>query len=83
MSEVQVTAESVLGLLGHPEEPDFLVRVGPPFWQGPTLAAHTSMAIRTTEFHSVDGFAGDRLLSDQEFVSLLGEFSLRSRRFGT
>uniref|UniRef100_A0A914HWM3 protein-tyrosine-phosphatase n=2 Tax=Globodera rostochiensis TaxID=31243 RepID=A0A914HWM3_GLORO len=83
MSEVQVTAESVLGLLGHPEEPDFLVRVGLPFWQGPTLAAHTSMAIRTTEFHSVDGFAGDRLLSDQEFVSLLGEFSLRSRRFGT
>uniref|UniRef100_A0A183CJZ1 SSD domain-containing protein n=1 Tax=Globodera pallida TaxID=36090 RepID=A0A183CJZ1_GLOPA len=82
MSEAQVTAESVLGLLDHPEEPDFLVRVGPPFWQGPTLAAHTPMAIRTTEFHSVDGFASDRLLSDREFVSLLDEFSQRSRRFG-
>uniref|UniRef100_A0A914HVS3 protein-tyrosine-phosphatase n=1 Tax=Globodera rostochiensis TaxID=31243 RepID=A0A914HVS3_GLORO len=41
-----------------------------------------SFLARNLNFHSVDGFAGDRLLSDREFVSLLRKFSLRSRRFG-
>ncbi|KAL3122205.1 hypothetical protein niasHT_002085 [Heterodera trifolii] len=62
---------------------DFFVRVGgTAFWRSVTLGAHSPLAIRTTEFHCVDGFSSDRMLSDREFDALLDQFSTRNRRFG-